>query len=184
MEEENKYLLSESQSLLQQLVKVSLIELCIDSHNLFLWSNLAAARNMVHVGWFQLIFFSLSLLHWQNIFQDSVFLSNAVDDFGIIVCLLACFLWGVCAFPFWFFFKFRFICFEKSSLKQLYVKLCIKVAAYVQFFNVLVRLLFKCGFYLKSAYPLTGYEPIWVLVSIVCSEQCLQDAYFQTLIKT
>ena len=32
------------------------------------------------------------------------------------------------------------------------VKSCIKAAAYVQFFNFLVRLLFKCGFYLRAAY--------------------------------
>ena len=32
------------------------------------------------------------------------------------------------------------------------VKSCIKAAAYVQFFNFLVRLLFKCGFYLRAVY--------------------------------
>ena len=32
------------------------------------------------------------------------------------------------------------------------VKSCIKAAADVQFFNFLVRLLFKCGFYLRAAY--------------------------------
>ena len=32
------------------------------------------------------------------------------------------------------------------------VKPCIKAATYVQFFNFLVRLLFKCGFYLRVAY--------------------------------
>ena len=31
-------------------------------------------------------------------------------------------------------------------------KACIKADAYVQFFNFLVRLLFKCGFYLRAAY--------------------------------
>ena len=32
------------------------------------------------------------------------------------------------------------------------VKSCIKAVAYVQFFNFLVRLLFKCGFYLRATY--------------------------------
>ena len=32
------------------------------------------------------------------------------------------------------------------------VQSCITAAAYVQFFNFLVRLLFKCGFYLRAAY--------------------------------
>ena len=31
------------------------------------------------------------------------------------------------------------------------VKSCIKAAAYVQFFNILVQLLFKCGFYSRAA---------------------------------
>ena len=32
------------------------------------------------------------------------------------------------------------------------VKSCIKAAAYVKYFNFGVRLLFKCGFYLRAAY--------------------------------
>ena len=32
------------------------------------------------------------------------------------------------------------------------IKWCIKAAAYVQFFNFLARLLFKCGFYLRAVY--------------------------------
>ena len=37
------------------------------------------------------------------------------------------------------------------NISQDTVKSCIKAAAYVQFFNFLVRLLFKCGFYLRVA---------------------------------
>ena len=46
----------------------------------------------------------------------------------------------------------------KSSIKELIcvrmisVNSCIKAAAYVQFFNLLVRLLFKCGFHVRAAY--------------------------------
>ena len=41
----------------------------------------------------------------------------------------------------------QFVVSDKTSVKS-----CIKAAAYVQFFNFLVRLLFKCGFYLRAAY--------------------------------
>ena len=46
----------------------------------------------------------------------------------------------------------------KSSIKELIcirmitVNSCMKAAAYVQIFNFLVRLLFKCGFNLRAAY--------------------------------
>ena len=32
-----------------------------------------------------------------------------------------------------------------------YIKSCIKAAAYLQFFNILLRLLIKCGFYSRAA---------------------------------
>ena len=38
------------------------------------------------------------------------------------------------------------------TLKVVTVKSCIGATAYLQFFNFLVRLLFKCGFYLRAAY--------------------------------
>ena len=40
----------------------------------------------------------------------------------------------------------------KHLQAQCTVKSCIKAAAYVQFFNFLVQLLFKCSFYLRAAY--------------------------------
>ena len=44
-------------------------------------------------------------------------------------------------------------CFDALSRCEPHtVKSCIKAAAYVQVFNFLVRLLFKCGFYLRAAY--------------------------------
>ena len=46
----------------------------------------------------------------------------------------------------------NFQVFANQSGKISTVKSCIKAAAYVQFFNFLVRLLFKCGFYLVAAY--------------------------------
>ena len=39
-------------------------------------------------------------------------------------------------------------------------KSCIKAAAYVQFFNFLVRLLFKCSFYLRAAYVCTYVQSL------------------------
>ena len=45
------------------------------------------------------------------------------------------------------------------------VKSCIKASAYVQFFNFLLRLLFKCGFYLRVAY-MQNPEPAKPVIAV------------------